>query len=189
MYLSVAIARPLSAALAGWLPLAAGVAVAEVAAGLVDAPVRLKWPNDVLCDGRKLAGVLCEGVAGRAGLRGAVVGVGLNVGADAFPAELVPVATSLAEHGADVDVRDVGGALRLAIVRWCDRLIDGDRAAVAQAWGARDATVGRRVALPDGREGDAEGLADDGALLVDVDGEQVVVRAGEVRFVTSTQGA
>jgi BirA family biotin operon repressor/biotin-[acetyl-CoA-carboxylase] ligase len=93
-----------------WIPLLAGIAVAEavtaVAPGL---GVRLKWPNDVEIDGRKLAGILVERVETPIG-PAAVVGVGLNV---AMSSEQLPVpnATSLAVEGVDIDAAVVRQAL------------------------------------------------------------------------------
>ena len=77
----------------GWLPLLTGVAVADAVADL-GIRAKLKWPNDVEVDGRKLAGILVEAVSTPDGMA-AVVGVGLNV---AMTAEQLPVphATSLA---------------------------------------------------------------------------------------------
>ena len=89
-----------------WIPLLAGVAAAravrDVAPGL---DVRLKWPNDVEIDGRKLAGILVERVE-TAGGPAAVVGIGLNVAMtpDQLP---IPTATSLAVEGAATDVVSV----------------------------------------------------------------------------------
>ncbi len=79
------------------LPLIAGLAVRDAAAALSGVPdIQLKWPNDVLHEGRKLAGLLCERI-GRVDL----IGIGLNVNADPadFPAGLRPGITSLRQLG------------------------------------------------------------------------------------------
>lgn len=76
------------------LTLAAAVAVCEAVEALVPLTARIKWPNDVLVDGRKLAGVLIESRLG-AKHRAVVVGIGLNVGMASFPADLRQPATSL----------------------------------------------------------------------------------------------
>lgn len=84
------------AALRGWLPLLAGVAVARALRAQTGLDIGLKWPNDVLCGPGKLAGILAEQDAGQPGA--IVVGVGLNVSAsrDELPTE---AATSLALQG------------------------------------------------------------------------------------------
>ena len=91
------------------LPLVAGLAVANMTAefflhrgkAVTAAAVRLKWPNDVLVDGRKLCGILCERVEDRV-----IVGLGLNVRQMRFAPEIEGRATSLLrELGEDLDVQ------------------------------------------------------------------------------------
>jgi BirA family biotin operon repressor/biotin-[acetyl-CoA-carboxylase] ligase len=170
-----------------WLPLLAGVAVAEAvrrSAPGVAAGVALKWPNDVLCRDRKLAGVLLERVEA-AGRAAAVVGIGLNV--SQAPEELpVPEATSLAAVGATVD--------RTALLL----LLADELAARAEAWtGAGGqpeevrasylrlcSTVGRtvRVLLPgqESVEGEAVDVDPDGRLVLRTATGERRVGAGDV---------
>ena len=84
----------------GTLPLVAGLALSR-AFDRLGVDVELKWPNDLLLDGRKLAGILCEGRKTASGIQAAVVGVGVNVSqrAEDFPPELRERATSLAIAG------------------------------------------------------------------------------------------
>lgn len=90
------------------ITLAASVAVAHVVEGLTwNTGIQIKWPNDVMVDGRKLAGILVETVTSRAG-RTAIVGVGVNVHQDAedfasYPPELRDRVTSLARLGCTAD--------------------------------------------------------------------------------------
>ncbi|MFE9325771.1 biotin--[acetyl-CoA-carboxylase] ligase [Nocardia sp. NPDC052278] len=87
----------------GWLPLLTGVAVVDALRATAGVDANLKWPNDVLIDGRKVAGILAE-VASGGGAPAVVVGIGLNVGLT--EAELpVPHATSLTLAGAKVTDR------------------------------------------------------------------------------------
>jgi BirA family transcriptional regulator, biotin operon repressor / biotin---[acetyl-CoA-carboxylase] ligase len=126
------------------------VALAAVAAcgELVDVDVRLKWPNDLLVDGRKLAGILAE----RAASGDVVVGLGLNVG-------WAPEgAARLGDGVAPIDV------LRALLVAY-----DGLPADVADAYRAALDTLGRRVRieLPSGVvEGTATDVEPDGRLVV-----------------------
>ncbi len=167
-----------------WLPLLAGQAVAAalsahgVAAGL-------KWPNDVLLDERKLAGILVERVETPQG-PAAVVGVGLN--ASTTVEELpVPTATSVAlATGGTVDrtalLVDVVAALLAAHDDWS---APGGRARLRAAYAAACVTVGRqvRVALPAEEEllGLAVGVDPHGRLVVRTDtGREVAVSAGDV---------
>ena len=94
----------------GLLPLAAGVAVAE-AAGELGVRTELKWPNDVLASGRKLAGILSEAASGPAGVEWVALGIGVNVSLDAaaLPPEMRGGVTSLAAEGARGRARRRGG--------------------------------------------------------------------------------
>ncbi len=152
------------------LPLAAGVAVAEV----VGPDAKLKWPNDVLLHGRKVAGILVEG---RPQERWAVAGIGLNVALEEheFPAELRDVAATLG-LGPDA-IEPTLDRLLAALERW----IAADPPEVMAAVRARDALFGHRVRWSDG-EGEAAGIDDAGRLVVLTDSGRVALDAGEVHL-------
>jgi BirA family transcriptional regulator, biotin operon repressor / biotin---[acetyl-CoA-carboxylase] ligase len=169
-----------------WIPLLCGVAVAEGVRRVADVEPSLKWPNDVLVDDRKLAGILAERVETPAASL-VVVGVGLNVTLrrDELP---VPAATSLALEGASTTDRTV--VLR-SVLRVLDALFGawlaegGDPAAgLADAYARRCSTLGRRVdvALPGGGSlsGRAERVDDHGRLVVATAHGPEVVGAGDV---------
>ena len=152
------------------LPLAAGVAVAEVAG----AGAMLKWPNDVLLGGRKVAGILVEG---RPQERWAALGVGLNVAVREgdLPPELRDTATTL---GLEPDALEPTlGLLLAALQRW----IPATEAAVLTAWRERDALRGQTVRWADGT-GTAAGIDDDGRLLVSSGDRRHALDAGEVHL-------
>ena len=186
----------------GLLPLAAGLAVAQALETLGAAPM-IKWPNDVLLGGRKVAGVLCESrriqpapgystsPPGRegapAGARdAAVVGVGVNVAQDAgdFPPEIAETATSLALAGIATDRESVAAAFLDALEPLWTGLQEGGRAELLAAWSARADFWGRVVTVrtPAGVVcGVARSLDPDGALvLVLEDGTETVVLAGDL---------
>ena len=175
-----------------WVPLLAGVAVAEGVRRVTEVDASLKWPNDVLVGDRKLAGLLAERVeAPNASL--AVVGVGLNVTLRA--AELPTAeATSLALEKAATTDRTV--VLR-EVLRVFDRLFrewlreGGDpRAGLRESYLRRCSTLGRRVrvALPagGGLVGEAVRVDDHGRLVVRTDAGEQVVGAGDVVHVRAT---
>lgn len=156
---------------------AASRAVERVTAGL---RARLKWPNDVLLGGRKVAGVLCE--ATRDG--GLVAGVGVNVRQRPgdFPPELRAHAISLeAARGGPVSRGVLAGALLAEMRELLARpplRLDG---ALADEVAARDALVGRPVLLEGGAQGLARGIDASGRLRVEVTpGEVRPVVAGSV---------
>jgi BirA family transcriptional regulator, biotin operon repressor / biotin---[acetyl-CoA-carboxylase] ligase len=151
------------------LPLVAAVAVAET----VGEPAQIKWPNDVLLDGRKVAGILVE-VRPQEGW--AVLGIGVNVAVRAFPEELRDIAGSLG--GSPADVEPFLARLLAAI----ERGLAASPAAVIAAWRARDALAGRAIRW-NGGEGVAAGVDEGGRLLVELaDGTTTALDAGEVHL-------
>jgi BirA family biotin operon repressor/biotin-[acetyl-CoA-carboxylase] ligase len=151
------------------LPLAAAVAVAEA----VPVEAAIKWPNDVLVEGRKLAGILVEG---RPQEGWAVLGIGLNVSAPAggFPEELREIAASL--NGALSRHEVLAALLERLEARLASPLPE-----VLAEWRRRDALLGQRVGW-DGGHGVAAGIDADGSLLVDTDAGRVALIAGEVHL-------
>lgn len=169
-----------------WLPLVVGLAV-DAAMHDLGVASALKWPNDVLVDGRKLAGILLERVETSAGPV-AVIGVGLNVSMtrEELP---VPHATSLAlENATSVDrtvvLRAVLRTLEALYRAWVDAAGDPE-AGIRAAYLRRCVTVGSavRVLMPDGteRSGTADSIDEHGRLVVD--GQPV--SAGDVTHVRS----
>jgi BirA family biotin operon repressor/biotin-[acetyl-CoA-carboxylase] ligase len=164
------------------LPLAAGVAVAEVVAQVVaraaDSAGRgplVKWPNDVLLGGRKIAGILVEG---RPQEGWAVLGIGLNVALarEDFPPELRETAATLG-LGAD-QIEPVLERLLRSLERW----VAAGEPSVLEAVRARDALRGRSVRWSGG-EGVGAGIDDGGRLLVESgSGGVVALDAGEVHL-------
>ena len=158
------------------LPLVIGLAVCDAVREIGLPDVSLKWPNDVLVDGRKLAGILCE----RHG-DGVVAGIGVNVAQREFPPEIAARATSLVLLGADVEVGQVREAVLSAIGRRYAQWREGGFLSVREAIAALDGLKGRMVSVRQ-TDGDAEpvrgvcgGINADGTL--DVGGRAVC--AGE----------
>ena len=160
------------------IPLAAGCAVAEGLEGAAGVTAALKWPNDVLVDGRKLAGILAEGIAGPPPL--VILGVGVNVSqADAdWPSDLAGRARSLADVAAPVTRVAVLSAVLARLEAWYGRLLAEGFEPVRAAWRLRG-LLGVRVLLPAG-EGTAVDLAPGGELVVRrEDGQTVLLVTAE----------
>jgi len=154
------------------LTLASAVAVADV----VGERASIKWPNDVLLDGRKIAGILAEG---RPQENWAVLGIGINVAVREhdLPAEVGARATGLGLGPADVELTLAAllAALELRLAQ--------APAAVLAAYRERDALRGREVRWEHGA-GVAAGLDEAGRLLVDLPGGgHEALDAGEVHLV------
>jgi BirA family transcriptional regulator, biotin operon repressor / biotin---[acetyl-CoA-carboxylase] ligase len=153
------------------LPLAAAVAVAEA----VPVDAAIKWPNDVLVDGRKLAGILVEG---RPQDGWAVLGIGLNVAVrmEDLPPDLRETAATLGLEPRDVEpvLARLLGAL--------ERTLALDTPALLDALRARDALRGREIAWAGG-QGRAAGIDGDGRLVVELaGGGRTALEAGEVHL-------
>jgi len=153
------------------LPLAAAVAVAEAAGPRA----AIKWPNDVMLDGRKVAGILAEA---RPQDGWAVLGIGLNVAVrrEDLPEDLRETAATLGLEPRDVEpvLARLLGALERALAL--------DTPALLDAWRARDALYGHDVAWADGA-GRAAGIDGDGRLVVKLaGGGRTALDAGEVHL-------
>lgn len=171
------------ARLAG-LSLVAGIASAEALRDATGLDIRLKWPNDLWLDGRKLGGLLVEGGGEHGGPVRAVIGLGVNV--------RMPEGV-----GRDIDQPWIDLARRIeppsrnrlaaaVLAAWLPALDDFDREGLAMflpRWAALDALAGRRIHVLHGgerREAEALGIAPDGGLRVRDAGGERVVHSGEV---------
>jgi BirA family transcriptional regulator, biotin operon repressor / biotin---[acetyl-CoA-carboxylase] ligase len=153
------------------LPLRGGLAVADLAG----AAARMKWPNDVLVDGRKLAGVLVEG---RPQEGWAIVGIGVNAAVDVgeLPEELRGTAATLG-----LSPGDLPEALD-RLLRALERRLSEPPADTLTALRERDALLGVRIRWAGG-EGTGAGITDDGTLRVRLpSGAETVLDAGEVHL-------
>lgn len=162
--------------------IAAGVAMTEGIQSATGLRTDLKWPNDVLIAGRKVAGILAEGTA-----RYVILGFGMNVLPAAYPPDVVTRATSLErELGRPVDRGSLLAECLSAFAARYAELREGQRATIVGAWRERAvATLGRRVRW-DAQGTSVEGIADDidaeGALLVRTPAGMVRIISGEVTW-------
>jgi BirA family biotin operon repressor/biotin-[acetyl-CoA-carboxylase] ligase len=192
LFMSVLCPAPRSEVL-GLVGLATGTAVARAVketSGSGD--VRLKWPNDVLIDGRKVAGILAE-TRGSAARWGLVAGIGVNImtlpdsGGDALPA------TSIAASGTAPPIETVAAAV-LGHLRVCyDAVLRGDARRVVSDWRALSvAWWGRPVSLRDGgvvMQGRPVDVDEAGRLVVEMDhGERLALSSGDVTGVRLVGG-
>jgi BirA family biotin operon repressor/biotin-[acetyl-CoA-carboxylase] ligase len=157
------------------LPLVAAVAVCEACEATAPVSCRIKWPNDVWIDGRKVSGILVEG---RPQEGWAVLGIGVNVSTPEFPDELAETATSLALAAGSAPPTD---EVLEALLASLDRLLVAAPAEVLAAWRERDALLDAPVAWNGGR-GRGAGITDAGALRVETDAGIVELDAGEVHL-------
>lgn len=167
------------------LSLVVGLAIAEALASFGIAGVQLKWPNDLRCDGRKLAGVLIELAGDAGGPCTAVIGFGINVrmpadavsGIDQAWTDLQALATLLPSRN-----RLVAGIL-LQLDRALQTFAEQGFAPFAAAWSARDEFRGQPVQITGVNVlqiGIAAGVDDHGALLLQTENGLRAIVAGEV---------
>lgn len=168
------------------LPLAVGVAIAD-ALEMFNVTVRLKWPNDVLVEGRKLAGILIESAsAGRTphDASWAVIGIGINMAVtESMTAEIGrPVASIpwLAELDQDILMANLLSSLAETLVKFEHEGL----AAFTQRWNALHAYAGSAVTIVDNgsllHEGVAIGIDDTGRFLLDTTAGRIAIMAGDV---------
>lgn len=175
--LTFSLGLPLAPADWSGLSLAVGVALAEA----LHPAIRLKWPNDLWVDDRKLAGILIETASSGepAGPRHAVIGVGVNIG----PREPAGLATPPAWLQ-QLDPAATGSAALLAVAAPLLQAVQAFErfgfAPFQARFAARDALRDRLVRLSDGTQGTAHGVTEDGALLVHTAAGMQAVSSAEV---------
>ena len=165
---------------AAGVPLAGGLAIADAVERVAGVACRLKWPNDVLAGGGKLAGVLVEGAPGGA----TVLGIGVNLAVRSFPAGVT--GTSLdAVAGRAVGADALLAELVARLGKRLRQLESGGVPALAPEWSERAAGLGTHVrAVIADRivDGVAAGLDGDGALLLDTAAGRLRLVAGDVHL-------
>lgn len=196
LYVSVLVTPRLPMQLALWISLATGLAVKESVPKVAGVNADIRWPNDLLVNGKKFGGILVETAVApadaggtEAALRYAVIGIGLNLNHRKFPEEIANVATSLyLAGGAHVRrepllvelLRSLDRELNLLEVKGGSGLLE--RFTAASSW-----VQGKRVRVEEagGYEGVTAGLNTHGFLQVDgEDGVRRTVLSGGVRELT-----
>ena len=186
LYISVLLRPEGRLAEGGLWSLLSAVALADAVAGVLQDPaaLRLKWPNDLMLNGGKLAGILLDSTAGADGrFASIVIGIGVNI---ATRPEMAGRVTAC--------IADVVAAPLPEVMaeRLLDRLgywigVQGREGfgPVREAWLARSHPVGTAMRLRQGEvdlDGSFAGLADDGSILLDIAGTTRAFAAGEVRL-------
>jgi BirA family biotin operon repressor/biotin-[acetyl-CoA-carboxylase] ligase len=163
------------------------VAVADVLSAFAPhANIRVKWPNDVLAEGKKIAGILLESASsGSAPPQWLAIGIGINL--KHFPPQTEFPATSLAVLGAEPPApREALTALAASFAKWYETWRGRGFAPIREAWLARAAGLGARIVarLSNGEAtGVFEGLDETGALILrEGHGRTRAIAAGEIFF-------
>lgn len=172
LWFSVLLRPPIRPIEATQLTVAAATALARAIQKQTNLSPDIKWPNDLLLCGRKVAGILTELSAEVDRVKHIILGIGLDVNQTAsdFPADVRKIATSLKlECECPVDRAALAAAILQELDRDYARICEGGFASVADEWECRCTTIGQNVTVLMGDRrirGRAESLDDDGSLLV-----------------------
>ena len=183
LYFSVVLRPTLPLNQLAQLTLMSAVALAEAIESISDLKPLIKWPNDILLDDLKLAGILTELRAESDQVKFVVVGIGLNV--NAAINQMIDGAASLkAAEGRNFDRAKVFQAILRSLEKWYLKLLRHEFDEVMEVWKSRSATLKKRVRISDPAgiiEGEAVDLDEDGALLIRKDNGIIIKKtAGDV---------
>ena len=180
---SLVINRPLPARRAALLSLGAGLGVYGFC--MQYAPnAQIKWPNDVLVGGRKLAGILCESVVRGDEVVGAVIGVGCNMHAHSLPEDLRGTATSIAEYTDAVPELEAAAADMFArVLHLADDVLARGLGPHLARLNRAHALAGREVLAASGARGLVREIDDEGRLVVQTPTSTERWSSGEVHLV------
>jgi len=190
LYTSIILRPDIPPARAPQLTLMSAVALAETVAGtLTDFPelkTKIKWPNDILLQGKKCAGILTEMKCAGRGVEFVVIGIGLNLNLkkESMDSSISKLATSLfMESGREFSRPEVAQSLYRAIENWYKRYLGEGFPPVQEAWNRLSGIQGRKVRAASGKgyeDGKALGVDEEGALLLEDEAGRVIrVTAGD----------
>jgi len=176
--------RPAWCARVSLLPFLVACAIAKAVEEVTGLPVISKWPNDLLCNGKKFCGILLEITGNADGVEFVVAGIGINVNQSAFSQELASRATSLKNVAAkEID--------RISLLQEClrqlERYYTGAQkrgfSKVMREWNARCMMFGRTISVEQNGsiiKGTAQKVDADGALVIQSENQTIRVLAGDV---------
>ncbi len=186
IYTSLILRPHLKAAVAPQISLVAGVAVAETLTQYCPDKIELKWPNDVLVNGKKICGILAQMKTAAEEVDFVVVGIGINVniGKNQFPADISDIATSLSlETGKEISRQDLIINLYENFAKWYKKLLQNGFAAIKEKWLKMAPMIGQNVQIMFLNEkviGEAVDLDDDGSLIIlTAKNEKLNISAGD----------
>jgi BirA family biotin operon repressor/biotin-[acetyl-CoA-carboxylase] ligase len=195
IYCSIVLRPELSPTKTMLLTLMTAVAIAKVVALETNLSPRIKWPNDILINDRKVVGILLESKVEGAAVEHAIIGFGINVNhtpAD-LPKELfLPASSLFIELGELVDRSKLLSKILTEIEYLYEGLQQGDVATILEEWRRFSATLGRHVRILQRgkrKEGIAVDVTEEGALLVRVEQDSLItVHAGDIEHLRIVSG-
>jgi BirA family transcriptional regulator, biotin operon repressor / biotin---[acetyl-CoA-carboxylase] ligase len=163
----------------------AGVATAFAIQQLAFVPVKLKWPNDLLLNGKKLAGILCECIQSNPPT--VIMGIGINLNQTTFPSDIQDIATSIKlETGNTINRTDLVLSLLENLDHEYEEFLQEKRESLIQRWTKKTDMFGKVITVYQkgtSLTGIAKGLDQEGRLVLQAaDGKQYALDSGEVSF-------
>ncbi len=162
----------------------AGIAVAEVLEKYCPNRINVKWPNDILINGKKVCGILSQAKADVNKVDFIILGIGINVNINQFPGEISNIATSLAiETGREIPRQQLIISLYENLAKWYKQLLQEGFGRIKEKWLSLSLMIGQKVQVMFKDEiisGAAVDLDDDGSLiLLAEDGKRIKASAGD----------
>lgn len=185
LYVSLILRPHIPTKVASHLTFVASLAVAKTLEKNLGMSPSLKWPNDVLVDGKKIAGILTEIETVDSKIDFAIVGIGINVNQEKFPKNLSQTATSLQQIlGKSLNLDQILEQLLQSFEEWYTAYLKQGFSIIKEMWEEMSVIIGRDVEIRDHRKklkGRALGIDQNGALLLQVSsGETIPVYSGDL---------
>jgi BirA family biotin operon repressor/biotin-[acetyl-CoA-carboxylase] ligase len=166
------------------LSLYAAVAIADAVKKAIGADVECKWPNDLLLNGKKFGGVLLEASVQQDAVEHVIVGIGVNVNQEVFPEALGDRATSLSlGAGKEIDRFEVFRLILSSLEAHYTKMMASGVESILPLWLARSSMVNRTISVSQQGtvySGVVKGLSRDGGLVVQRDGAEQTLFAGDI---------
>lgn len=190
IYTSIILRPQFEVARAPQISIAAGVAVAEVLEKYCPGKIQLKWPNDVLLNGKKICGILAQVKTNVRGIDFIVLGIGINVNIkyNQFPEDIRNLATSLsAETGREISRLELIISLYENLAKWYKKTLQDGFDAVKEKWLSLTPMIGCNVQVmfrDDVLKGKALGIDEQGSFIIlTAEGETIKVTAGDATII------
>ena len=183
IYTTVILRPQMDPARAPQISILAGVAVAEVLERYCPDKIKLKWPNDVLLEGKKVCGILSQAKAAVNKVDFIILGIGINVNINQFPQEISNIATSLAiETGREISRQELIIDLYENMTKWYKQLLQDGFGRIKEKWLSLSLMIGQTVKVVFQEEvvsGKAIDLDEDGSLILLAEDREFKVSAGD----------
>ena len=184
IYTTIILRPKMDAARTPQISILAGVAVAEVLESYCPGRIKVKWPNDILIDGKKVCGILSQAKAEVNKVDFIILGIGINVNINQFPDEISNIATSLAmETGKIISRQQLIISLYENMTKWYKQLLKDGFSQIKEKWLSLSQMIGQKVQVIFQEEvisGKAIDLDNDGSLiLIAEDGKKIKASAGD----------